>query len=132
MHCSTGFSSINVPEIQVLPIRQIPKRRCIQVSALQTTFLRPLNPIPPLILPLHQKPKRHNQHHLNQMTHNHTPDPQRIRRRLTRLVKERPRDVPRTIPQEEHRVRHHLLRVPRRIRDLQGQYHDERRVVRTR
>ena len=58
---------VDIPEVHVLPVRQISKRRSIQITALKTSFLRHLYLIASTIFSSHEHPERDNQDNFNKV-----------------------------------------------------------------
>jgi len=124
--------SVDVSEVQILPIRQISERGGVEVASFEAPFLLGLDLVASTILGLHQDPEGGDDADFEEVTHNHAPNAQLVPRGLVGLVEERPRDVAGTIPQEQNGVGDDLFGVARGVCDLQGQNHDERGVVRPR
>lgn len=99
---STHLVLENVPKVQVLLVRQIVERRCIQIPLpggcctfidLPIITQDPLDPVSTAVLLPQQEPQGQQQRHLREMRHNHRPHAQGIRGRLSSLVEERSCDV---------------------------------------
>lgn len=137
--------SIDISEIQVLPIGQILECSLVEIPS-GTTFtittttkaaiiltpssnINTLQAISPFILPSEQEPKETDDHDFQQVRHNHGPNAQRIRGALVRAVEEGACDISRAVAKEQDGVGDDFLRMARRVGDLQGQYKHECRII---
>ena len=86
-------TSINIPKIQILPIRQVPIRRRTQIPSLKSTRLRCLNPIPSRVFSLHEEPKCRDQTCFDEVGDDHAPDAEGVGGGLGGFVEEGAGDV---------------------------------------
>lgn len=115
--------------LQVLPVRQITECCGIEISSFQPAWFGRLDAISASILIRKQQPQRDNRAHFEEMADDHTPDTQGVCRTLICLVEKWSGDIACAVSQEQHSVCHDLLRMSSRVGYLQGQNHDECRIV---
>jgi hypothetical protein len=92
--------SVNVPKIQILPIRQIAKRSRIEITSLQPAFHRTLNLISPLVLSRQDEAQSQDQNDFDQVRDDHAPDPELVARGLRGEVEEGAGDVSGAVAEE--------------------------------
>lgn len=59
---------VDIPEIQILSVRQVAKRRGAEISTFEASFFTGLDLVSPMIFGFHEDPEGHNDDHLDEVT----------------------------------------------------------------